>query len=132
MSNDLELTMQELAKSLTVMNYDYADFKKDTIKKLNEHDDILRKRVYLASNEARIVRDTVKEKVKEICKENNIDYHKEKSKMFPRVYRELNDKFQVATYRELPSMYFKEIIQTIQYTNINIQDILEMEKTNAS
>jgi len=28
MSNNLELTMQELAKSLTVMNYDYADFEK--------------------------------------------------------------------------------------------------------
>lgn len=124
MSN-LELTMQELAKSLTVMNYEYADFKKDTVKRLNEHDEILKKRVYLASNEARIVRDTVKERVKEICKENDIDYHKEKSKMFPRIYRELNDKFQVASYRELPSLYFNEIIQTIQYSKINIEDILQ-------
>ena len=35
MNNSLELTMQELAKSMTIMNYDYVDFKKDTIKKLN-------------------------------------------------------------------------------------------------
>lgn len=86
--------------------------------------------MYLASNEARIVRDAVKEKIKEICKNNGIDYHKEKSKMFPRVYRELNDKFQVATYRELPSIYFNEIMQTIQYANINIEDILKSEKVN--
>lgn len=130
MNNSLEITMQELAKSLTIMNYDYIDFKKDTTKKLNEHDEILKKRVYLASNEARIVRDAVKEKIKEICKNNGIDYHKEKSKMFPRVYRELNDKFQVATYRELPSIYFNEIMQTIQYANINIEDILKSEKVN--
>ena len=31
MNNSLENTMQELAKSLTVMNYDYVDFKKDTM-----------------------------------------------------------------------------------------------------
>ena len=130
MNNSLEITMQELAKSLTIMNYDYIDFKKDTTKKLNEHDEILKKRVYLASNEARIVRGAVKEKIKEICKNNGIDYHKEKSKMFPRVYRELNDKFQVATYRELPSIYFNEIMQTIQYANINIEDILKSEKVN--
>lgn len=130
MNNSLEITMQELAKSLTIMNYDYIDFKKDTTKKLNEHDEILKKRVYLASNEARIVRDAVKEKIKEICKNNGIDYHKEKAKMFPRVYRELNDKFQVATYRELPSIYFNEIMQTIQYANINIEDILKSEKVN--
>ena len=81
MNNSLENTMQELAKSLTIMNYDYTDFKKDTMKKLNEHDEILQKRVYITSGKARTLQEKVKEKVRNICVENNLDYKKNRSKI---------------------------------------------------
>ncbi len=128
MSNALEVTMQELAKSLTVMNYDYADFKKDTVKRLNEHDELIKKKIQLAPNEAKNIRDRVKIKVKSICEQNNLEYHKVKSKIFPRVYKAINDKNQVATYRELPSFYFNEIMQDIENLDISVQDIVRGEE----
>lgn len=128
MSNALEVTMQELAKSLTVMNYDYADFKKDTVKRLNEHDELIKKKIQLTPNEAKNIRDRVKIKVKSICEQNNLEYHKVKSKIFPRVYKAINDKNQVATYRELPSFYFNEIMQDIENLDISVQDIVRGEE----
>ena len=127
MNNNLEVTMQELAKSLTVMNYDYADFKKDTVKKLNEHDKILQKRVYITSGKARTLQEKVKEKVKEVCKENELDYHKYKSKVFPRVWSKIKAKYDVANYRELPELFWKEILEYLRDMSINVQDIVKEE-----
>lgn len=128
MSSNLEVTMQELAKSLTVMNYDYADFKKDTIKKLNEHDEILQKRVYITSGKARTLQEKVKEKVKKICFENNLDYKKNRSKVFPRVWTKIKAKYDVANYRELPEIFWKEILEYLRDMSIDVQDIAEEER----
>ncbi len=127
--NDL---IKGLTESQTIMNYAFAGFKTEVETKfskvntkIDEHDVLLKKKIQLAPNEARILRDKVKEKVKQICEENNLTYHKVKSRIFPRVYKAINDKNQVATYRELPSFYFKEIMQDIENLTINIKDILE-------
>lgn len=123
MNNALEATMQELAKSMTIMNYDYIDFKKDTLKKLNEHDEMIKKKIQLTPSECKNLRIKVKERIKEICKENNLQYHKVKSKLFSRMYSKINDKNQVASYRELPSFYYKEIMKDIDYITVYIEDI---------
>lgn len=126
--NDL---IKGLAESQTIMNYAFAGFKTETEQKfndvnskLNEHDELIKKRIQLAPNEAKNVRETVKIKVKQICEENRLEYHKMKSKIFPRVYKAINDKNQVATYRELPSFYFKEIIQDIDTMHIDVNDLI--------
>lgn len=127
MNNTLEITMQELAKSLTVMNYDYVDFKKDTVKKLSEHDKILQKRVYITSGKARTLQEKVKEKVKMICSENNLEYKKNKSKVFPRVWAKIKAKYDVANYRELPEMFWQEILEYLRDMSVNVQDIVKEE-----
>lgn len=136
-----ELNVNDLIKGLTesqtVMNYAFAGFKTETEQKFNEvnekiveHDILLKKKIQLAPNEAKNVRDKVKAKVKSICEQNNLEYHKVKSRIFPRVYKALNDKNQVATYRELPSFYFQEIIQDIENLTIPVQDIVKEEICN--
>lgn len=130
MNNNLELTMQELAKSLTVMNYDYADFKKDTVKKLNEHDKILQKRVYITSGKARTLQEKVKEKVKMVCIENNLEYKKSKSKVFPRVWSKIKAKYDVANYRELPEMFWQEILEYLRDMTVEVKDIVKEEEKN--
>lgn len=128
MNNSLKNTMQELAKSLTVMNYDYVDFKKDTMKKLNEHDEILQKRVYITSGKARTLQEKVKEKVRNICVENKLDYKKNRSKIFPRVWTKIKAKYDVANYRELPEIFWNEILEYLRDMSINVQDIVEEER----
>lgn len=138
--NDLkktkELNVSDLIKGLTesqtIMNYAFAGFKTETEQKFNEvngmlkeHDEMIKKKIQLAPNEAKNIRDKVKIKVKAICEENNLQYHKVKARIFPRVYKAINDKNQVATYRELPSFYFKEIMQDIENLYIDVKDIVK-------
>lgn len=129
-----ELNVNDLIKGLTesqtVMNYAFAGFKTETEQKFNEvnskideHDILIKKKIQLAPNEAKIVRDKIKEKVRYVCEENGLEYHKMKCRVFPRVYRAINDKYAVATYRELPSFYFKEILQDIEVLVINVEDL---------
>lgn len=126
--NDL---IKGLTESQTVLNYALAGFKTETQQKFNEvndkldeHDILIKRKIQLAPNEARILREKVKEKVKQICSDNDLEYHKFKSRIFPRVYKAINDKNQVASYRELPSFYFKEIIQDLELIDVNVKDIV--------
>lgn len=127
---DLKDLIKGLTESQTIMNYAFAGFKTETEQKftevnskIDEHDILIKKKIQLAPNEAKIVRDKIKEKVKNICEENGLEYHKIKSRVFPRVYKAINDKYAVATYRELPSFYFREILQDIETLEINIEDL---------
>lgn len=127
---DIRDLIKGLTESQTIMNYAFAGFKTETEQKFNEvnskideHDVLIKKKIQLAPNEARIVKDKIKEKVKNICEENELEYHKLKARVFPRVYRAINDKYAVATYRELPSFYFKEILQDIDTLTINVEDL---------
>lgn len=127
---DIRDLIKGLTESQTIMNYAFTGFKTETEQKFNEvnskideHDVLIKKKIQLAPNEARIVKDKIKEKVKNICEENGLEYHKLKARVFPRVYRAINDKYAVATYRELPSFYFKEILQDIDTLTINVEDL---------
>ena len=127
---DINDLIKGLTESQTIMNYAFAGFKTETEQKFNEvnskideHDVLIKKKIQLAPNEAKIVRDKIKEKVKDICEENGLEYHKIKSRVFPRAYKTINDKYAVATYRELPSFYFKEILKDIETMTINIEDL---------
>lgn len=125
--NDLEVVMKDLAQSMTVMNYDYANFKKETSKRLDAHDEILQKRVYITSGKARTLQEKVKEKVKEICDENRLNYKTTKSKIFPRVWSKIKAKYDVANYRELPELFWKEELEYLNDMTINVKDIVEEE-----
>ena len=122
-----------LTESQTVMNYAFAGFKTETEQKfqevdtkLQEHDEIIKKKIYLSSNKARLLRKAVKEKVRLICEESGLDYHQMKSKIFPRVYGKLNDQYGVATYRELPEYFWDNILENLKNMTINVKD-LKME-----
>lgn len=136
-----ELNVNDLIKGLTesqtVMNYAFAGFKTETEKRFEEinerigtHDKILEKRVYITSGKARTLQEKVKEKVKDVCKENKLDYHKCKSKVFPRVWSKIKAKYDVANYRELPEIFWQEILEYLRDMTINIKDITEEEEEN--
>lgn len=132
--NEKELNVNDLIKGLvdsqTVMNYAFAGFKTETEQKFNEvdnklqeHDEIIKKKIYLSSNKARIFRKAVKEKVKLVCEENGLEYHQMKSKIFPRVYGKINDQYGVATYRELPEYFWEDILENLKNMIINVEDL---------
>lgn len=132
-----ELNVNDLIKGLTesqtVMNYAFAGFKTETEQKfqevdnrLQEHDEIIKKKIYLSSNKARLLRKAVKEKVKLVCEENGLEYHQMKSKIFPRIYGKLNDQYSVATYRELPEYFWDDIIENLRNMIVNVKDLQEV------
>lgn len=129
-----ELNVNDLIKGLvdsqTVMNYAFAGFKTETEQKfqevnnrINRHEEILQKRVYITSGKARTLQEKVKEKVARVCKENNLDYHKNKSKVFPRVWSKIKSKYDVANYRELPEMFWQEILEYLRDMTVDINDL---------
>lgn len=125
--------LKSLIESQTVMNYAFAGFKTETEQKfqevdnrLQEHDEIIKKKIYLSSNKARLLRKAVKEKVKLICEDNRLEYHQMKSKIFPRVYGKINDQYGVATYRELPEYFWEDILENLRNMIINVKDLKEV------
>ena len=127
---DIKDLIKGLTESQTVMNYAFAGFKTETEQKfqevdnrLQEHDEIIKKKIYLSSNKARLLRKAVKEKVKLICEENGLEYHQMKSKIFPRVYGKINDQYGVATYRELPEYFWEDILENLRNMIVNVQDL---------
>lgn len=133
-SENKPITNEDMLKSLiesqTVMNYAFAGFKTETQQrfqevdnKLQEHDEIIKKKIYLSSNKARLLRKAVKEKVKLVCEENGLEYHEMKSKIFPRIYSKINDQYGVATYRELPEYFWDDILENLRNMIINVKDL---------
>ncbi len=130
---DIRDLIKGLTESQTVMNYAFAGFKTETEQKfqevdnrLQEHDEIIKKKIYLSSNKARLLRKAVKEKVKLICEENGLEYHQMKSKIFPRVYGKINDQYGVATYRELPEYFWEDIIENLRNMIVDVKDLKEV------
>jgi prophage antirepressor-like protein len=126
--------MKQLTQSQITLNNVFAGFKmqidkgfEETNSKLNEHDELLKKRVYLSPKEAKDIQVAIKNKAKAIAFENDLPYHKVKGKLFKRLYTKLNEDFEVATYRELPSIRYEDIINTISSLNIPIRDIQNEE-----
>lgn len=127
---DIKDLIKGLTESQTVMNYAFAGFKTETEQKFQEvdnrlqkHDEIIKKKIYLSSNKARLLRLAVKEKVKLICEENGLAYHEMKSKIFPRIYSKLNDQYGVATYRELPEYFWDDILENLRNMIVNVNDL---------
>lgn len=125
--------LKSLMESQTIMNYAFAGFKTETEQKfqevdnrLQEHDEIIKKKIYLSSNKARLFRKAVKEKVKLVCEENDFEYHEMKSKIFPRIYGKINDQYGVATYRELPEYFWDDILESLKNMIVNVKDLKEI------
>ncbi len=122
--------MKQLTESQIVLNNVLAGFKMQidndliaTNNKLAEHDELLKKRVYLSPKEAKDVQIAIKNKAKQIAIEFDLPYHTVKGKLFKRLYTSLNEIFEVGTYRELPSIKYEDIIHTISGLTIGIRDI---------
>lgn len=86
---------------------------------IERHEEILQKRVYITSGKAR----TLQEKVARVCEENNLDYHKSKSKVFPRVWSKIKSKYDVANYRKLPEMFWQEILEYLRDMTVEVNDL---------
>lgn len=133
-SLDTNGLMKQLTESQITLNNVLAGFKmqidndfKIANEKLTEHDELLKKRVYLSPKEAKDIQVAIKNKAQQIAIEYNLPYHTVKGKLFKRLYTALNDYYEVATYRELPSIKYEDIIDTIKGLSIYIRDIQEEE-----
>ena len=122
--------MKQLTESQITLNNVLAGFKMQidndltaTNNKLAEHDELLKTRIYLSPSEAKNVQDAIKAKAKQIALENDLPYKVVRPKLFARLYLALKDKFEVATYRELPSFYYSDVMEAIPGLTIGIRDI---------
>lgn len=129
-SLDTNGLMKQLTESQIVLNNVLAGFKMQidndltaTNNKLAEHDKLLKTRIYLSPSEAKNVQDAIKSKAKQIALENDLPYKVVRPKLFARLYLALKDKFEVATYRELPSFYYSDVMEAIPGLTIGIRDI---------
>lgn len=129
-SLDTNGLMKQLTESQIVLNNVLAGFKMQidndltaTNNKLAEHDELLKTRIYLSPSEAKNVQDAIKAKAKQIALENDLPYKVVRPKLFARLYLALKDKFEVATYRELPSFYYSDVMEAIPGLTIGIRDI---------
>lgn len=129
-SLDTNGLMKQLTESQIVLNNVLAGFKMQidndliaTNNKLAEHDELLKTRIYLSPSEAKNVQDAIKSKAKQIALENDLPYKVVRPKLFARLYLALKDKFEVATYRELPSFYYSDVMEAIPGLSIGIRDI---------
>lgn len=129
-SLDTNGLMKQLTESQIVLNNVLAGFKMQidndltaTNNKLAEHDELLKTRIYLSPSEAKNVQDAIKAKAKQIALENDLPYKVVRPKLFARLYLALKDKFEVATYRELPSFYYSDVMEAIPSLTISIRDI---------
>ena len=129
-SLDTNGLMKQLTESQIVLNNVLAGFKMQidndltaTNNKLAEHDELLKTRIYLSPSEAKNVQDAIKAKAKQIALENDLPYKVVRPKLFARLYLALKDKFEVATYRELPSFYYSDVMEAIPSLTIGIRDI---------
>lgn len=129
-SLDTNGLMKQLTESQIVLNNVLAGFKMQidndliaTNNKLAEHDELLKTRIYLSPSEAKNVQDAIKSKAKQIALENDLPYKVVRPKLFARLYLALKDKFEVATYRELPSFYYSDVMEAIPGLTISIRDI---------
>ena len=111
-SLDTNGLMKQLTESQIVLNNVLA-----------EHDELLKTRIYLSPSEAKNVQDAIKAKAKQIALENDLPYKVVRPKLFARLYLALKDKFEVATYRELPSFYYSDVMEAIPGLSIGIRDI---------
>ena len=128
-NNDM---MKSLIESQTVLNYAFAGFKTETEQKFQEvnnridkHSEILQKRVYITTGKARTLQEKVKEKVRSVCEEKGLDYHKYKSKIFPRVWSKIKAKYDVANYRELPEIFWQETLEYLRDMTVEVNDLLD-------
>lgn len=81
------------------------------------------KRIYLSAVKLNIVKKSVKERAAAICNEKGYEYKKAYRYIIQALYRSLNEKYNVTQYRELPDMYYKEIIEFIN--NWNLPQVIE-------
>lgn len=78
------------------------------------------KRIYLSAVKLNIVKKSVKERAAAICNEKGYEYKKAYRYIIQALYRSLNEKYNVTQYRELPDMYYKEIIEYINNWNLPV------------
>lgn len=129
-SLDTNGLMKQLTESQITLNNVLAGFKMQidndltaTNNKLAEHDELLKTRIYLSPSEAKNVQNAIKAKAKQIALKNDLPYKVVRPKLFARLYLALKDKFEVATYRELPSFYYSDVMEAIPSLSIGIRDI---------
>lgn len=122
--------MRQLTESQLLLNNVLSSFKvqidddfKQTNEKIEEHDKLLRKRVYLSPKEAKDVQVAVRNKAKQIALDYDLPYQTVKGKLFKRLYTALDETFEVGTYRELPSIQYENIIDTIKSLRIAVKDL---------
>lgn len=89
----------------------------------NEIEDIkkkLDKRIYLSNSQLMAVKKAVREKAALICRQKGFEYKKSYRFIVQALYRSINGQYNVPSYRDLPELYYNEIIEAIEVWNLPI------------
>ena len=80
----------------------------------------LYKRIYLSNSQLIAVKKAVREKAALICKQKGFEYKKSYRFIVQALYGCINGQYNVPSYRELPELYYNEIIEAIEAWNLPI------------
>jgi len=82
--------------------------------RLSNVEEVIKKDIYLTNSQLREVSRQVKSKVFNLCLEKGYGYQAVSKFLFHAIYSSINGQYNVMSYRELPRMFFTEIIDKIQ------------------
>ena len=106
----IDALLTRLTENQIVTNNKVAGFEL----RLSNVEEVIKKDIYLTNSQLREVARQVKSKVRVICLEKGYDYRTTSKFLFHAIYSSINGQYNVMSYRELPRMFFTDIIDKIQ------------------
>jgi hypothetical protein len=110
----MENSMVSTMKSVSVLSVGFETLTRE----VQEIRADISKRIYLSAVKLNLVKKAVKSRAADICTEKGYEYRKAYRYVIQALYRGLNDKYNVTQYRELPDIFYKEIIEYIESWNL--------------
>lgn len=117
--NEMQLSMVNTMKNVSLLSTGLETLTRE----VQEIRADISKRIYLSAVKLNLVKNAVKIRTSEICKEKGYVYKQAYRFIIQALYRGLNEKYNVTQYRELPDTYYKEIIEYIE--NWNLPAVIE-------
>lgn len=114
--DDLVVIKKSLEQSLGAM-YTLTNNMQSVVEQVKEHDQLLKRRVYLSMIHGRLLTKTIREKVSQVCVDYKLNYRQSAKLMYSAIYNGLYEAYGVNSYRELPDIFFDDILERVRHWN---------------
>ena len=112
--NEMESSLVSTMKNVSVLSVGFEAL----TKQVQEIRADIDKRIYLSAVRLNLVKRAVKCRTSAICIEKHFEYKNAYRHIIQALYSQLNEKYNVTQYRELPDIFYKEIIEYIESWNL--------------